>query len=145
MEIRKENGECHSADIKQEDEVDESCWNELMNVHHRVTCIRLMHCVCFVCVSVCIAVLWGAWPAGRGRSKVIVLKGIGGRLVRATSLIALGEGNVRWTNPKLLHSTPAHRGAEGRRGEGRKAGDREGRQESQTELLRVSRGIYIEQ
>lgn len=51
----------------------------------------------------------GVWPAGRGSSKVIVLKGIGGRVVRATPLTALGEGDVRWTNPKLLHSARQHR------------------------------------
>lgn len=51
----------------------------------------------------------GVWPAGRGSSKVIVLKGIGGRVVGATPLTALGEGDVRRTNPKLLHSTRQRR------------------------------------
>lgn len=32
-----------------------------MDVYHNVTCRERMHgvCVCFVCVSVCISVLWG--------------------------------------------------------------------------------------
>lgn len=51
----------------------------------------------------------GVWPAGWGSSKVIILKGIGGRVVRATPLTALGEGDVRRTNPKLLHSARQHR------------------------------------
>lgn len=45
----------------------------------------------------------------------MVLKGIGGRVVRATPLITLGEGDVRWTNPKLLHSTQRHQRTEEQR------------------------------
>lgn len=72
-------------------------------------------------------------------------------MIRATSLTALGEGDVRRTNPKLLHSTqrcqPHQCTEEQRAGEKRETNQekkrREGVQESQTELLRVDREIYI--
>lgn len=86
-----------------------------------------------VCVYVCSAV-GGSWPAGRGSSKVIVFKGIGRRELRAT---ALREGDVRRTNPKLLHST--HQGTEGN-----KAGSREERGDTRESdrTNRVGREMY---
>lgn len=83
----------------------------------------------FVCVF---CALGSAWPAGRGSSKVIVLKGIGGRVVRAAPLTALGEGDVRRTNPKLLHSTQRHQphqGTEEQRGGKQSRKKREERRE----------------
>lgn len=123
--------------------------NELMEVYHNVinTCEECMHCVCLcVCIYEQCCALESAWPAGRGSSKVIIVKGIGRRVVRATPLTALGEGNVRWTNPKLLHSTRRRqRTEEQRAGEKRERKQekerREGIYESQTELLRVGREI----
>lgn len=47
-----------------------------------------------VCSAMLCCALGSARPAGRGSSKVIVLKGIGWRVVRATPLTALGEGDV---------------------------------------------------
>lgn len=54
-------------------------------------------------------------------------------MVRATALITLGEGDVRWTNPKLLHSTRRCQRAEEQR-----AGEKkETKQETEKEYKRV--------
>lgn len=121
------------------DGVNDSCYNDIMVVHHNLKWVR-------VCVRVCVralcCALGSAWPAGRGSSKVIVLKGIGGRVVRATPLTALGEGDVRRTNPKLLDSTqrqqPHQRTEEQRAGEKRETKQEREKWEGTRELERAT-------
>lgn len=117
--------------------VNESCWND---VDHKLINTCKAHALCVFCGCVCVqcCALGSAWPAGRGSSKVIVLKGIGGWVVRATPLTALGEGDVRWTNPKLLHSKQRHQ-----RTEEQRAGERkETKQETEKEYKRVRQNYW---
>lgn len=53
-------------------------------------------------------------------------------MVRAAPLTALGEGDVRWTNPKLLHSKRHQHTEEQRAGERKEA-----KQETEKEYKRV--------
>lgn len=46
----------------------------------------------------------GFWNCWNSSSKGVILERVGGRVLKATSLAALGEGDVWRTNPKLLDS-----------------------------------------